>query len=64
MRIACEQGEVDTPSETEGQSRRKTIIIKRTSKATQSRAPRARTSSHDAESVLKAVRDTLEWYFK
>ena len=64
MRIACEQGELEAPTESEGQSKRKTIIIKRTSKAAQSRPPRARNPSQDGESVVKAVRDTLEWYFK
>ena len=62
---AIEKEQIDTPPEPTEVSKRKTIIIRRSSKASQQwRAPRTKFSAQDSESLLRAVRDTLEWYFR
>lgn len=62
---AFDQSEVEATPEPAPVPKRKTIIIKRSSKASQQwRAPRAKASNQDSETLLKAVRETLEWYFR
>ena len=63
---ASDQTEAETSAKApEALPKRKTIIIRRSHKASQQwRAPRSKGSSQDSESLLKAVRETLEWYFR
>lgn len=62
---AFDQSDLETSPEPVAVPKRKTIIIKRSSKASQQwKVPRTKSSSQDSERLLKAVRETLEWYFR
>ena len=64
IHVACEQFEGKSSAAQEDRPRRKAVIIKKASKATQTRASRLRSSPQESDSRLKDVRETLEWYFR
>ena len=64
VHVASEQGELETAQAPVETPQRKTVIIKRASKAPQTRPPRTKTASRDPEGLLKAVTKAVEGYFR